>query len=229
MEGIRDRRLRVQTVQAVQKVQTVAEGHSSHVLNVLNDWNHLNVYAREPCINFAAAMIDSMIFLLPVQRQILPCIKCFNSSSVGLGFSSSSALAARIIPGVQNPHWKPPCSMKASCNGWSLPSSANPSIVNTERPLTSNANVVQALMGLPSTSNVHAPQTSTSQERFTPVKPKRSRTTSSNSSWGSTASSCNRPLSVNERGIVCASARLSMGLDITPSLLCTARYWLNAF
>src|ERR1700741_3191817 len=85
-----------------------------------------------PRIFFAAAIIDSIIFLYPVQRQMLPCIKCLSSSSVGLGFSPNTAFAPRTIPGVQKPHWNPPYSMKASCKGCNFPSVASPSMVRTD-------------------------------------------------------------------------------------------------
>ena len=49
---------------------------------------------------------------------------------MGSGLRSSSALAARIIPGMQMPHCTPPFSMKASCSGCSRPASARPSIVS---------------------------------------------------------------------------------------------------
>ena len=42
------------------------------------------------------------------------------SSSLGLGFRSSSAVAEMSIPGVQNPHWTPPCSRKARWSGMQL-------------------------------------------------------------------------------------------------------------
>jgi hypothetical protein len=38
----------------------------------------------------------------------------FISSTLGFGFSSSRALAAKIMPGVQKPHWIAPESTKAS-------------------------------------------------------------------------------------------------------------------
>ena len=50
---------------------------------------------------FPAATTASTMFQYPVQRQMLPCSATFTSSSDGLGFSSSSALALISIPGVQ--------------------------------------------------------------------------------------------------------------------------------
>ena len=102
--------------------------------------------------------------------------------------------------------------MKASCNGCSLPSCAKPSIVKTERPRTSKASVVHALTGRPSTNRVQAPQTSTSQDRFAPVSPNWSRTTSRSNSCGSTSISCNRPFKVNDTGIHCVSECLVIAL-----------------
>src|SRR5882724_3221638 len=113
--------------------------------------------------------------------------------------------------------------MNACWRGWSLPFSARPSIVNTDRPRTSKASVVQALTGRPSTSSVQAPQTSTSQDRFTPVRPSRSRTTSSSNSWGSTSISCERPFNVNDTGMNCASCCLDIALDMPVSGIRTSR------
>src|SRR5215813_7378688 len=88
---------------------------------------------------------------------MLPCMKCLSSSSVGLGFSSSNAFAARIIPGVQKPHWNPPYSMKASCKGCSFPLVASPSMVKTDLPRTSNARVVHVARGRSADLNVTRP------------------------------------------------------------------------
>lgn len=41
----------------------VPNHNSENGLDGLNDWNYLNDYARPARIVFAAAMIDSMIFL----------------------------------------------------------------------------------------------------------------------------------------------------------------------
>ena len=46
----------------------------------------------------------STIFAYPVHRHRLPAMASRTSSSVGLGFSSSSAFAASTMPGVQKPH-----------------------------------------------------------------------------------------------------------------------------
>ena len=43
----------------------------------------------------------STMFQYPVQRQMFPCSATLISSSVGLGFSASSAVALISIPGVQ--------------------------------------------------------------------------------------------------------------------------------
>ena len=62
--------------------------------------------SRSPSLD-AASITESMIFTYPVHLQRLPETASWTSSRVGEGFSSSRALAARIIPGVQNPHWAP--------------------------------------------------------------------------------------------------------------------------
>ena len=59
------------------------------------------------------------MFWYPVQRQRLPDSAQRTSSSVGSGFSSSSALAVSIIPGVQKPHCRPCSSLKPSWMGCS--------------------------------------------------------------------------------------------------------------
>ncbi len=43
------------------------------------------------------------------------------SSSEGCGFSFSRSMLCMIIPGVQNPHWRPWHSRNASCTGCSSP------------------------------------------------------------------------------------------------------------
>src|SRR5262245_5516272 len=58
----------------------------------------------ELLISFAAALMASMIFVYPVQRQMLPAMAKRMSSSLGSGVSSSSAFAIMMMPGVQNPH-----------------------------------------------------------------------------------------------------------------------------
>ncbi len=50
------------------------------------------------------ALIASMIWIYPVHRQKFPAIAVRISSSEGLEFSSSRALADITMPGVQKPH-----------------------------------------------------------------------------------------------------------------------------
>jgi hypothetical protein len=80
---------------------------------------------------------------------------------VGVGFSSSSEIAAITMPGVQNPHCSPCRSRKARCTGCQLAGSAvspaRPSSVVTSRPSTLAASTVHDFTDSPSTSTVHAP------------------------------------------------------------------------
>ena len=39
------------------------------------------------------------------------------SSSVGSGLLCKKPVADIIRPGMQKPHWRPPCSIKARCTG----------------------------------------------------------------------------------------------------------------
>ena len=48
-----------------------------------------------------AATTASTMFTYPVQRQMLPWIATRTSSSDGVGFDASSAVALISIPGVQ--------------------------------------------------------------------------------------------------------------------------------
>ena len=50
---------------------------------------------------FPAATTASTMFQYPVQRQMLPWSATLTSSSLGLGFSASNAVALMSIPGVQ--------------------------------------------------------------------------------------------------------------------------------
>src|SRR6185436_17347755 len=74
----------------------------------------------------------------------------------------------------------------------------NPSMVTTSQPSASTANIEQALIGLPLTNRVQAPQTWTSQPSFAPVRPKCSRTRSNSVSRGSTSAVLSTPLTVRE-------------------------------
>ena len=53
------------------------------------------------CPPVPAARTASTMFQYPVQRQMFPCSATLTSSSVGLGFCSSSAVALISMPGVQ--------------------------------------------------------------------------------------------------------------------------------
>src|SRR5580700_7326989 len=60
----------------------------------------------------AAAMMACTMATYPVHRHRLPARPARTSYWVGLGFCCSSARAAMIIPGVQNPHCRAPYSTK---------------------------------------------------------------------------------------------------------------------
>src|SRR5437016_6066583 len=70
----------------------------------------------------AAAFTALTMCWYPVQRHTLPSRPWRISSSVGDGWRSIICFAAMIIPGVQNPHWRPCSFQNASCMGSSLPS-----------------------------------------------------------------------------------------------------------
>src|SRR5260370_6160043 len=103
------------------------------------------------------------MFWYPVQRQRLPDSAQRTSSSVGSGLASSSALAAIIMPGGQNPHCSPCSSLKPSCSGCNSLALARPSTVLISWPSACPASSVQDLTGPPSTSTLHAPQLVLSQ------------------------------------------------------------------
>src|SRR5690349_12058115 len=71
-------------------------------------------------------------------------------------------------------------------------------MVTTSQLSASTANIEQALIGLPSTNKVQAPQTCTSHPSFAPVRPNSSRTRSSSVSRGSTSAVLSTPLTVRE-------------------------------
>src|SRR5689334_23549661 len=71
-------------------------------------------------------------------------------------------------------------------------------MVTTSQLSASTANIEQALIGLPSTNKVQAPQTCTSHPSFAPVRPNCSRTRSSSVSRGSTSAVLSTPLTVRE-------------------------------
>src|SRR4026209_224909 len=57
----------------------------------------------------AAASTASTILTYPVHRHRFPASASRTSCALGDAFTSSSAIADRIIPGVQNPHCAAPC------------------------------------------------------------------------------------------------------------------------
>ena len=102
---------------------------------------------------------------------MLPEIAQRTSSSDGEGFSASSAEPVSIMPGVQNPHCSPCSSLKAAWIAWSCPSWNSPSTVVTSRPSACTPNIVQDLIGRPSSSTVQAPQLVVSQPTCVPGEP----------------------------------------------------------
>src|SRR5260370_7662174 len=97
------------------------------------------------------------MFWYPVQRQRLPDSAQRTSSSLGSGFSSSSALAAIIMPGVQNPHCSPCSSLKPSCSGCSSLAVAMPSTVLISSPPPSPATLFHYFPPRPSTTHFPPP------------------------------------------------------------------------
>ena len=92
-----------------------------------------------------------------------------------------------MIPGVQNPHCEPPVATNASASV-SRRVASRPSTVVTVRPATRVAGVTQATLGSPSTSTVQHPHCPCgAHPSFTDVNPRRSRSTSSSDSPGSTS------------------------------------------
>src|SRR5437867_12945242 len=124
------------------------------------------------------------------------------SSSVGCGFRSSSAAPTSIIPGVQNPHWRPCSSLNAAWIGWRPPSPVSPSTVVTSAPSAWTANIVQDFTGVPSTSTVHAPQPDVSHPTWVPVSPSVSRRKCTSSSLGSTSAGRSVPFTLT---VICMS------------------------
>jgi len=116
-----------------------------------------------------------MILTYPVQRHRFPERASRISCSEGSFFSSSNALADRIIPGTQNPHWTAPSSTKASWSGWSFPPEDSPSIVRISFPSAWIARMRQAFIAFPSMRMVQAPHCPESHPLFVPFKPRSSR------------------------------------------------------
>ncbi len=81
-----------------------------------------------------------------------------------------------IIPGVQNPHWRPCFSQNAFWSGCRAPSApAMPSIVVTSVPSACAASIVQLFTARPSRWTVQAPHWLVSQPTWVPVRPRSSR------------------------------------------------------
>ena len=93
------------------------------------------------------------------------------SSSLGFGFSSSSARAVISIPGVQNPQCSACFSWKPCWIGSSRRSCSSDSTVRISCPSAIAARIVHDLTGLPSISTTQAPQLEVSQPQWVPVSP----------------------------------------------------------
>src|SRR6266550_1053656 len=92
-------------------------------------------------------------------------------SADGLLLLASSALVAKIMPGVQKPHCSPCFAQNASWIGSSLPpSGATPSIVVTDEPSACAARHVHDFTATPSSCTVHAPHWLVSQPILVPVR-----------------------------------------------------------
>src|SRR5579872_4638387 len=96
------------------------------------------------------------------------------SSGVAGDPSRRKAAAATIWPGVQKPHWKPPCSAKDRLR--SASSSLSPSTVTTSDS-TRQARTRQARRGESPTSTVQEPHSPRPQASLAPVRPSWSRST----------------------------------------------------
>ena len=88
-----------------------------------------------------------------MQRQRLPEIAQRISSSLGSGFSASSATDVSIIPGVQKPHCRPCSSLKPSWIGCSAPPWTQALDRRDRAAVAWTANMVQDLTGTPSTQH----------------------------------------------------------------------------
>ena len=84
--------------------------------------------------------------------------------------SSIRPIALMIWPGVQKPHWKPSCAMKAACTGCSWSPRATPSMVRMSAPSWLTARARHELIRRPSTRTVHAPHWPRSHPFLVPVR-----------------------------------------------------------
>src|SRR3954451_19381208 len=120
------------------------------------------------------------------------------SSSLGSGFSSSSARAVISMPGVQKPQCSAWHSWKPCWIGSSTPSTSSASTVRTSCPAVIAANVVHDFTGLPSICTTQAPQLEVSQPQCVPVRPGVSRMKCTSSVRGSTSRVTVSPLMLIE-------------------------------
>src|SRR5215213_8592463 len=118
------------------------------------------------------------------------------SSSEGRGVLLSSAVAVMIMPGVQNPHWRPCSLLNPCCNRLRSAPLEIPSIVVTSCPFALTASTVQDLTGSPSRCTVHAPQLEVSHPQWVPVSPKVSRMKWTSRRRGSTSASRDSPFTL---------------------------------
>src|SRR4051794_1897355 len=101
-----------------------------------------------------------------------------------------------IIPGVQNPHWRPWHSRNASCTGCNWPLLDRPSMVVTSAPSAWTASTLQDFTLVPLRWTVQAPQLLVSQPITVPVLPSTSRRYWTSNIRGSTSSDTDIPSTV---------------------------------
>src|SRR5579872_1560178 len=144
-----------------------------------------------------ACKIACMILRYPVQRHSTPPIASLTSSSEGVCFRSSSAVAAISMPGVQMPHCAAPWRKKESCRRPNSGGRArNPSTVVISQPSAWPVATRHAVTGSPSSSTVQAPQSPASHPTLVPLSPRFSRSTFDSRSTGLTANSTACPFTV---------------------------------
>ena len=75
-------------------------------------------------------------------------------------------------PGVQKPHWAPPCTIQATCRGWGSWGVPMPSMVVTAAPSATLAILVtQERTSLPSRITLQQPHWPSPQPTLVPVSP----------------------------------------------------------
>ena len=164
--------------------------------------------AGAPAVRMAAAAVCTALtaFWYPLIRVSVPSIQARISASLGSGFRFSRSATAMIMPGVEKPFWAAKSRQKASWIGCRLPSApAIPSMVVTSWPAACGARTRQLFTAAPSRWTVQAPHSPVSQPILVPVRPSRSRSTSTSSDRGSTSTVRVVPLTVSETSI-CPSA-----------------------